>query len=154
MSSNTGSTGPAPADPASKPTASGPDAQQGTQTAPAKAKAQPKVYGPSASVLARALVAGEVKIYRQRKVGTLRLLPFYAKGSEQRARAEALAKTAKVDGVKVASVAAGVSVVTGRRMIANLDLSLSIERKELDALWDGKAPTVVLPPRTAAEVDA
>lgn len=34
-------------------------------------------------------------------------------------------------------------------MIANLDLSVSIERKELDALWDGKAPTVVLPPRSA-----
>lgn len=64
-------------------------------------------------MLARALVAADVKVYRQRKVGTLRLLPFYAKGSEQRARAEALAKAAKADGVKAASVAAGVSLVTG-----------------------------------------
>lgn len=149
------STAPTPtAAPASKPAAAAPAAPHGRQTAPAKAKAAPKVYGPSASVLARALVAGEVKVYRQRKVGTLRLLPFYAKGSEQRARAEALAKAAKADGVKVAAASFGVSVVTGRRMVANLDLSLAIERRELDALWDGKAPTVVLPPRTAADADA
>lgn len=144
------STAPTPtAAPASRPPASGADAQQGKPTAPAKAKAAAKVYGPSASVLARALVAGEVKVYRLRKVGTLRLLPFYAKGSEQRARAEALTKAAKADGVQAASVSHGVSLVTGRRMIANLDLSLAIERKELDGLWDSKAAIVVLPPRPA-----
>ena len=133
--------------------APGPDAPQPPQTAPAKAKAQPKVYGPSASVLAKALVAGEVKVYRQRKVGTLRLLPFYAKGSEARSRAEAMARAVKADGVKASAVAAGVSLVTARRMVASLDLSLAIERKELDALWDGTAASVVLPPR-ATDADA
>jgi len=134
--------------------AAAPDAQQATPTAPAKAKAAPKVYRPSASVLARALVAGEVKVYRQRKFGTLRLLPFYANGSEARSRAEAMAKAVRADGVKAAAQAAGVSPVTARRMVANLDLSLAIERKELDALWDGKAATVVLPPNTATDADA
>lgn len=134
--------------------AAAPDAPHSTPTAPAKAKAQPRVYGPSASVLARALFAGEVKIYRQRKVGTLRLLPFYGKGSEARIRAEAMAKAVKADGVKAAAQAAGVSPVTARRMVANLDLSVTIERKELDALWDRKAATVILPPATPADADA
>lgn len=135
--------------------ASAPDGPQQPQKAPAKAKGQPKVYGPSASALARGLVAGEVKVYRQRKVGTLRLLPFYAKGSEARTRAEAMAKAVKADGVKAAATEAGVSLVTARRMVANLDLSLAIERKELDSAWDGKAATVVLPPRTSdADADA
>ena len=92
-------------------------------------------------------------MYRQRKVGTLRLLPFYAKGSEARSRAEAMARAVKADGVKASAVAAGVSLVTARRMVASLDLSLAIERKELDAFWDGTAPTVVLPPR-ATDADA
>ncbi len=149
-------TSPAPQAPA---TAHGTDAvgtaaPQTPEKPAGKAKPQPKPYGPSASVLARALVAGEVKVYRQRKVGTLRLLPFYAKGSEARARAEAMTKAVKADGVKVAAEAAGVSVVTARRMVANLALSQSIERKELDALWDGKALTVVLPPRAAEDADA
>lgn len=133
--------------------AAAPDAPQQPQTALAKAKAQPKLYGPSASVLARALVAGEVKVCRQRRVGTLRLLRFYARGSEVRARAEAMAKAVKADGVRAAAVACGVSLVTARRMVAAVDLSLAIERKELDALWDGKAATVVLPPR-ATDADA
>lgn len=148
MSSNSTTTVPAPAAKASTPTASAADGPQAPQKAKPKAKAQAKPYGPSASVLARALVAGEVNVYRQRKVGTLRLRPFYAKGSEARERAEALAKAAKADGIKAAAQAAGVSLVTARRMVANLAMTVAIERKELDGLWDGKAPTVVLPART------
>lgn len=132
---------------------SAPDAQQGTQTAPAKAKAQPRPYGPSASVLARGLVAGEVRVYRLRKVGTLRSLPFYPKGSDARTRAEAMAKAVKADGVKASAQAAGVSLATARRMVTNLALTQAIERKELDTLWDGKAAQVVLPPLTASGVE-
>ena len=64
-----------------------------------------------------------------------------------------MAKAVKADGVKAAAVAGGVSLATARRMVANLDLALAIERKELDALWDGKAATVVLPPH-ASHADA
>jgi hypothetical protein len=149
-------TSPAPQAPATAhgTEAVGPAALQTPEKPAAKAKAHPKPYGPSASVLARALVAGEVKVYRQRKVGTLRLLPFYAKGSEARARAEAMAKAVKADGVKAAAEAAGVSPVTARRVVANLALTQSIERKELDGLWDGKAAKVVLPPLAATDADA
>ncbi len=145
-----------PPTPATAPTAtdapaSAPSAPQTPDASKGKAKGHPKGYGPSASVLARALASGEAKVYRQRKTGTLRLLPFYAKGSDARARAEAVTKAVKASSVRQVAEDTGTSVPTVRRLMTNLALTLAIEGKELDGLYDGTADKIVLPPNVAGE---
>ncbi len=78
-----------------------------------------------------AAAAGAVRLFRQRKNGTLRSLPYLAPGTDQRTQAEAVAAR-RDKGETVGTIAEdlNLSVATVRRMITNLLLAQAIEAGE------------------------
>ncbi|WP_269305308.1 hypothetical protein [Aeromicrobium sp. HA] len=90
------------------------------------AKAQDDKTVPA--TLKDAAAAGAVRLFRQRKNGTLRSMPYLAPGSDTRKEAEAVAKRRET-GETVGTIAEdlNLSVATVRRMITNLLLAKQIE---------------------------
>ena len=78
-----------------------------------------------------AAAAGTVRLFRQRKNGTLRSLTYLAPGSAARKEAEAVAAR-REKGETIGSITddLNVSVATVRRMITNLLLAQQIEAGE------------------------
>ena len=78
-----------------------------------------------------AAAAGTVRLFRQRKNGTLRSLTYLAPGSAARKEAEAVAAR-REKGETISSITddLNVSVATVRRMITNLLLAQAIEAGE------------------------
>jgi DNA-binding NarL/FixJ family response regulator len=80
------------------------------------------------ATLKDAVAADAVRLFRQRKNGTLRSLPYLMPDSETRKEAEAVAKRREA-GETVGAIAEdlNLSVATVRRMITNLLLAQQIE---------------------------
>jgi hypothetical protein len=108
--------------------------------------------GPMATpgVLAAAVAAGRVHLYRARRTGTLRRLTYLAPGSEEREVAEFLAYRLD-EGTTIKDLAAEVGwrPLTVRRALWSLDLTGAIEDGLLDDLYDPATedpdnPTLIL----------
>ena len=92
-----------------------------------------------------AAAAGAVRLFRQRKNGTLRSLPYLAPGTDPRKEAEAVAAR-REEGETVGTIAAdlNLSVATVRRMITNLLLARAIEAgKHADRYTPGERRVVL-----------
>ncbi|OUZ06746.1 hypothetical protein BHE97_18555 [Aeromicrobium sp. PE09-221] len=92
-----------------------------------------------------AATAGAVRLFRQRKNGTLRSLPYLSPGSDQRTQAEAVAAR-RDKGETAASIAddLNLSIATVRRMITNLLLAQQIENGEhADRYTPGETKVVI-----------
>jgi len=95
-------------------------------------KSEPKATEPAEpKTLKDAAAAGSVRLFRQRKNGTLRSLTYLAPGSAARKEAEAVAAR-REKGETIGSITddLNVSVATVRRMITNLLLAQQIEAGE------------------------
>ena len=95
-------------------------------------KTEPKATKPAApKTLKDAAAAGTVRLFRQRKNGTLRSLTYLAPGSAARKEAEAVAaRREKGETISSLTEDLNVSVATVRRMITNLLLAQQIESGE------------------------
>ena len=110
-----------------------------TTTKKPAAKTAPK------PTLAQAVVKGDVRLFHQRQNGTLRRLPYFAPGTAERKRAEAVAKRRDA-GETIDAIAADLkmSKATLRRVITGLLLAQAIEAGEHDKAWKGDTKDVVL----------
>jgi hypothetical protein len=92
-------------------------------------------------LLAAALAAGAVSLYRVRRSGTLRHLTYLAPGSEAREVAEWYAYRLD-EGVTIKGLAAeaGTRPLTVRRALWALDLAEAVEDGDLDGLCDEYDP--------------
>jgi hypothetical protein len=112
-------------------------------------QAQP---GPTATpgLLAAAVAAGAVHLYRARRTGSLRRLAYFAPGSEGREEAEWYGlRQAEGATVKELAAEAGVRPLTVRRALWALELAEAVEDGDLDDLYDPAtedpdAPSLVL----------
>lgn len=98
----------------------------------AKKTTAPKATKPAEpKTLKDAAAAGTVRLFRQRKNGTLRSLTYLAPGTAARKEAEAVAAR-RTKGETIGSITEdlNVSVATVRRMITNLLLAQAIEAGE------------------------
>lgn len=106
---------------------------------PARKKTAPRK---SASKLAQAAATSEVKLYRQRRNGTYRRLPYLAPGTPQRKQAEQIAaRRAKGEALPAIADDLKLSKSTVRRLEVGLALAKEIEAGQHDAAWDGKPDT-------------
>ena len=95
-------------------------------------KSEPKANKPAEpKTLKDAAAAGTVRLFRQRRNGTLRSLTYLAPGSAARKEAEAVAAR-REKGETISSITddLNVAVATVRRMITNLLLAQQIEAGE------------------------
>ena len=90
----------------------------------------------ASGALAAACAAGSVALYRRRRTGTARRVPYLAPGTAAREVADWMADR-REDGASVAALAceAGCSRVTVRRTLAALDLAYAVEDGDLDDLY-------------------
>ncbi len=104
-----------------------------------------KTESAAPKTLKDAAAAGTVRLFRQRKNGTLRSLPYLAPGTDQRTQAEAVAAR-RDKGETVGTIAEdlNLSVATVRRMITNLLLAHAIEAGEhADRYTPGEKKVVI-----------
>jgi hypothetical protein len=77
-----------------------------------------------------------VKLVRRRKNGTLRHLPYFAPGSDQRKDAEAVAtRRAKGETINAIAEDLNASIATVRHMVTNLELAQETEAGEHADKW-------------------
>ena len=109
-------------------------------------KTTPKSTEPTApKTLKEAASAGVVRLFRQRKNGTLRSLPYLAPKSEGRTDAEAVAaRREKGETINAIAEDLNVSTATVRRMITNLLLAQAIEAGEYADKWTPGEQKVVV----------
>lgn len=101
----------------------------------------PHAPGAESGVLAAAVAAGTVALYRVRRTGTLRRLAYLAPGTTARQEADWYAMRLD-EGATIKDLAAeaGVRPLTVRRALWALDLAESVEDGDLDDLWDAHDP--------------
>lgn len=110
-----------------------------TKTTSAKATAKAEKTEPAKpqpKTLKEAAALGAVRLFRQRKNGTMRSLPYLAPGTEARKEAETVVKR-RAAGETIGAIAEDLnaSVATVRRMATNLELALAIEAGEYADKW-------------------
>ena len=95
--------------------------------------------------LKEAAAAGVVRLFRQRKNGTLRSLPYLAPNSESRAEAETVAAR-REEGETIGTISEdlNLSTATVRRMLTNLLLAQAIEAGEYADKWTPGEKQVVI----------
>lgn len=106
---------------------------------------RPEAATAEPSTLIEAVLAGTVRLVRQRKNGTLRSLPYLQPGSDQRKEAETVAALrAKGETINAISEELNRSVATVRRMVTNLEFANAIEAGEYADKWSAGDTTVVI----------
>lgn len=100
---------------------------------------------PAKPTLAKAAAKDTVRLYHQRRTGTLRHLPYLAPGTPERKQATAVAKRRDA-GETIDAIAADLkmSKATVRRLVTGLALAKEVEAGTHDAEWDGNEAKVVL----------